>query len=248
MRILDLLSEGVLQVPRDMLIEMQKVAVNFTLSALKDDLKGDPDLNLIIRRDFPNFKQVNSHWPSVKKYKVNASNIPAAYAKKLTKPFTVTVVIGRAGSTEDGGGEFDSETNSILIDIEGLFYYNRALDAPGEYAKKLVAEVSSSIEHEFMHAIQHNVIGIDVGQKAAEYVGKGATAYHNSEIEIDPLVVSYVGAFIAGTRPQVLQDYEQLKPAMIKFMKRWQFFTDLNPENKKKVMKKFHDLVLQRIK
>lgn len=248
MRILDLLNEGVLKVPEDVLIEMRKAATNFTLSAVSDDTSEGAELSLIIRRDYPQFKKVNSNWPATVSYEVNESNIPPRYAKKLRKPFTVTLTVARSGNTEDGGGEFDSETNTILIDIEGLYYYQRAVDAPSEFLRKLIGEVTHSVEHELIHSIQHNVIGIDVGQKAAEYVGKGAKAYHNSDIEIDPLVVSYVGGFLSNTRPQVLNDYTQLKPAMIRFMKRWQFFSDLNPENKKKVMKKFHDLVLQRLK
>ena len=248
MRILDLLSEGVLKVPKDILIEMQKTALNYTLSAVGEDVGNDLELNVVIKRDFPDFTPVKTNWPSTTTYEVNATNIPSGYAKKLREPFTVTLVVARSGNTEGGGGEFDSETNTILLDIEGLYYYQRAVDAPGEFTKKLAAEVTSSVEHELMHAIQHNVIGIDVGMKAAEYVGKGSEVYHNADIEIDPLVVTYVGGFLSNTRPQVLQDYQQLKPAMLKYMKRWKFFTDLNPENKKKVKKKFHDLVLQRLK
>lgn len=249
MKILDLL-EGVLQVPSDVLKSMQKIAVNYALSAIQDDTDDREEFLAILRRDYPwyEYESNKGNHANKARFTVNQDNVPPSYANKLQKPFKIAIHVARRNLTEGGAAEYDSETNRILIDIQTLYYYPQAVSAPSLYLRKLVSEVAHSVEHELMHAIQHNVIGIDVGQKAAQYVGKGAKAYHNSDIELDPLIVSYVGDFLANTRVQVLRDPAALNQAILKFVNKWQFFSDLEPANRKKAMKKFHGLILNRIK
>lgn len=247
------IMEGVIQIPDDILKAANEFALNYTLSCVLQDSEDDMEIGVIISKLFPSFSEVSTDWMRAKPFKVTKKNIPPNYAAKLKAPFTITVVIGRTGVTEGGRAEYDTETSSVLVDVEGLEFYENAVSDPANYLRRLMGEVVTSVRHEMMHAIQQNVFGIDVSDEASKYM-KGndldQDAYHNSDMEFGPLLVTYAGDFVASLPEFVRKNPSKIRERLDRYIRTLPFFADVkkkNPEKWKKAIKYFYGLVRQQL-
>lgn len=186
---------------------------------------------------------------------INLAELPDSYRSRIPnskRNLPVHLYIGVDLLPADSGGEYNKHDKAVYISVSNLPDWDQFMASPYKNLGKFSRSVRAIVEHEYMHAVQHQVFGQDM---SVDYLDKDGNIdhpkYHNNEIEFGPLILTYALQFIAELKPNVKQkirngDYSEI----MRSVGYTQFFTDLRKENPakwKKAVKYYHGLIVQRI-